>query len=71
MGIILYNIGYIYYVKCKYKKSINYLKRSLDIHKKIGFKQYELITMTILYLIYMHLSKEYDVNEIYRFIKVC
>ena len=69
MGYSLTSIGAVYSDKGDYEKALGYLEKSLSIQREIGMKDLGIVTIIYLYLIYNHLGKEYDINEIHSLIK--
>ncbi|NQV15672.1 tetratricopeptide repeat protein [bacterium] len=70
LEISLNNVGFNYYDKGDYNQAIEYLDKSLAIKKENGLKDNEsLLGTTIgLFLSYKQLGREFDLNEIDKFI---
>ena len=63
-------IGAVHYNKGDYEKALDYLEKSLALHKEIELGANDIIwSTTYLYLTYKQLRKDYDVNKIYTLIK--
>ena len=63
----LSNIGIVYIDKGDYDKAEEYLEKSLALQKEIGLGEHNMLfkITTYLHLVYKHVNKEYDEEEVY------